>query len=315
MVLADGCVVECDEHRHDDLFWALRGAGGGQFGVVTSLTFTTVPAPTATSFHFVWPYAHAAAIVESWQDWAPAAPDELAASLLMKVPGDVELPPTVNVFGAMAGTESDMAQLLGELTGRTGAEAISAVQRHTSYRETKRYLAELGDQLEEASQGEPSQDGHPFSKSEFFRRRLPPEAIAALVQNLADERIPGHARELDFTPWGGAYNRVSEAATAFVHRHELFLLKHGLVLADASSAGEAGARGWLNRSWGLVHPWGSGGVYPNFPDLDLEDSGRAYYGTNYDRLVRVKRRYDPDGCFGFQQSLPSRLQGRGAAAS
>jgi hypothetical protein len=53
-----------------------------------------------------------------------------------------------------------------------------------------------------------------------------------------------------------------------------------------------------------MHPWGSGGVYPNFPDPDLQDWAHAYYGTNYDRLRRVKAAYDPDGFFRFHQSLP-----------
>jgi FAD/FMN-containing dehydrogenase len=64
------------------------------------------------------------------------------------------------------------------------------------------------------------------------------------------------------------------------------------------------ARDWLARAWALVHPWGSGGVYPNFPDPDLTDWAPAYYGTNYDRLRRVKAACDPRGFFHFHQSLP-----------
>ena len=45
-------------------------------------------------------------------------------------------------------------------------------------------------------------------------------------------------------------------------------------------------------------------MYPNFPDPDLEDWAQAYYGTNYDRLLRVKAQYDPGNIFCFQQSLP-----------
>jgi FAD/FMN-containing dehydrogenase len=74
------------------------------------------------------------------------------------------------------------------------------------------------------------------------------------------------------------------------------------------------ARHWLARSWTSVHPWGSGGVYPNWPDPDLEDWAHAYHGTNLERLVRVKRKYDPDNFFRFDQSLPSQLQGSGAPA-
>ena len=83
VVLADGTVVECDEHQEPDLFWALRGAGGGQFGVVTRLTLRTVPAPATTTLHLRWPHQAAAAVIDAWQAWAPDAPDELAASLLV----------------------------------------------------------------------------------------------------------------------------------------------------------------------------------------------------------------------------------------
>src|SRR5215210_2810444 len=79
VVLADGRIVECDGHQDEELFWALRGAGSGNFGVVMSLFFSTVPAPDATAFHLMWPHAYAAAIVSAWQVWSPAAPDDLTA--------------------------------------------------------------------------------------------------------------------------------------------------------------------------------------------------------------------------------------------
>jgi FAD/FMN-containing dehydrogenase len=289
VVLADGRVVECDAQRDEDLFWALRGAGAGSFGVVTRLELRTLPSPTATSFHVAWPAADAAAVIDAWQDWAPESPDEIAASLLVVAPGDPALPPAVTVFGAMLGTAADAAELLGALVACSGATPASSALTQMSYPETKRYLSEHGpgDDLE----------GALYSRSEFFRRPLPAATIAALVDQLVRDRLPGQSRELDFTPWGGAYNRVREDATAFPHRSERFLLKHAVVVEPGGPAAERAARGWLARSWELVHPYGSGGVYPNFPDPDLDDPGRAYYGANYDRLVRVKASYDPAGFF------------------
>ena len=289
VVLADGRVVECDSQRHDDLFWALRGAGAASFGVVTSLELRTLPSPTATSFHVAWPVAGAAAVVDAWQDWAPDSPDEIAASLLVVASGDPDRPPAVTVFGAMLGTAADAAELLGALVERSGASPASSALTQMSYPETKRYLSENGP-------GD-DQEGALYSRSEFFRRPLPAETIAALVGHLAADRVPGESRELDFTPWGGAYNRVAADATAFPHRSERFLLKHAVVVEPGAPEAERSARSWLARSWELVHPYGSGGVYPNFPDPDLEDPGRAYYGVNYDRLVRVKARYDPAAFF------------------
>jgi len=322
IVLADGRLVECDSHHDEELFWALRGAGSGNFGVVTSLVFKTLPAPAATSFHLLWPHAYATTVIDAWQALAPAAPDEFAASLLLTVPGDPEKPPAVNLFGAMLGTETDTEELLDELVARVGADPISTSYKHASYRETKRYLAELGDAMAgdndrfgDTSQCEPSQQGYSFSKSEYFGRPLPAEAIGALVENLQEERVVGQSRELDFTPWGGAYNRVRPDATAFVHRDELFLLKHAVVVAtDASTAEREAAWRWLARSWASVHPWGTGRVYQNFPDPDLRDWAYAYHGTNLERLVRVKGSYDPDNFFRFRQSLPSRLPRSGTPA-
>ncbi|MGH3088228.1 MAG: FAD-binding oxidoreductase [Rubrobacteraceae bacterium] len=296
IVLADGRIVECDEDHRGDLFWALRGAGGGNFGVVTSLTFRTMPAPDATSFHLRWPHIHAASVIKAWQAFSPAAPDELAASLLATASSDIEKLPAVNVFGAMLGTESDTGEMLDEIVTRAGADPTSASLKHASYRETKRYL-------NEHAPGEDRPQGHPFSKSEFFRRPLPARAIDSLLENLAAGRASGQSRELDFTPWGGAYNRVSADATAFVHREESFLLKHAVVVdPDAPAAAREAARHWLARSWEIVHPWGSGGVYQNFPDPELDDPARAYYGTNHERLMRVKAKYDPDDF--FRRSLP-----------
>jgi FAD/FMN-containing dehydrogenase len=297
VVLADGGIVECDEHHEPDLFWALRGAGGCNFGVLTSLAFRTIPSRQATALHLIWPEAHAAEVTEAWQKWSPAAPEELAASLLLIAPSDPDRSPVVNVFGGMVGTESDTEELLDELIARAGVEPSSADLKHGSYREAKRYLAEHGP-------GDDLPDGHPYSKSEFFRRPMPKEAIESLVANLTEGRVPGESRELDFTPWGGAYNRVSPDATAFAHRDEIFLLKHAVVVEpEAPAAVREAARRWLGRSWAMVRQWGSGGVYPNFPDPDLKDWARAYHGANLERLLRVKERYDPDGFFGFHQSL------------
>ena len=263
VALADGRVVVCDEQHEPDLFWALRGAGGGHFGIVTEFSFRTVPAPEATVFDLRWDHA-TTDLAQAWQAWAPDAPDDLAASLLISAGPDPAEPPVVKVFGAMLGTRAETEAVLGHL------DPASAELFHGSHREVKRHLA---------GAGEP-EEGHPYSRSEFFRQSLPPEAIAALIEHFEADRRPGEARELDFSPWGGAYNRVPAHATAFVHRDARFLLKHAAVLEPGVQPS-----GWLDRSWEIVHPWGTGGVYPNFPEPGLPDS--AYWGANTDRLRRV----------------------------
>jgi FAD/FMN-containing dehydrogenase len=307
VVLADGRVVECDEHHDGELFWALRGAGGGHFGVVTSLVFRTLPAPAATVFHLTWPPAAAAAAVQAWQVWAPDAPDELDATLRLTA-GDGERPLGVEVVGTVLDGDADAADLLGDLVGRVGVDPVAESRRQLPHRAAKRYLEGLGsveDRPERPGPEQPPQPSHLYTKSEFFGRPLPGETVAALVEHLTNGLALGQSREVDFLPWGGAYNRVPADATAFVHRGERFLVQHLVMIGAGAAPAERGAaRDWLARSWALVHPWGSGGVYPNFPDPDLQHWARAYHGTNYDRLRRVKAAYDPGRFFGFHQSLP-----------
>jgi FAD/FMN-containing dehydrogenase len=301
VVLADGRVVDCDERRDEGLFWALRGAGAGQFGVVTSFWFRTVPAPDMTCFRLLWPLTKAADLLEVWQSWAPSAPDELAASLLLNLPADPERPPTATLFGSSLGAKDEAERLLEELVIGAGEDPTSTLIEHLQYTAAKRYLWEHAPGAEPHGEGLAGDEPRPalaFSKSEFFRRELPREAIAALVDHLAARRAPGQARELDFTPWGGAYTRLAPEATAFPHRRERFLLKHAVSLdTDASTERQDAARDWLTRSWELVHPWGSGGVFPNFADPGLTDFATAYYGANRNRLVRIKAVYDADNLF------------------
>ena len=293
VVLADGRVVECDEQRHEDLFWALRGAGALGLGVVTSLTLRTVPEPSATSFHLEWPYERAAALIAAWQEWSPSGPDELAASLLLTVGGEGGPDPVVHLFGSMTASETETAALLDELVSVAGAEPASSERAHMRYGSLKNHLAARGpgDQVGE--------DGRPYMKSEFFREPLPAGAIEALMELFVRGRRRGEARKLDFMPWGGAYNRVAADATAFPHRDELFLLEHSVVVpAGFDDAATDQARAWLSDSWELVHPSASGGVYGNFPDPGLPDEHRAYWGGNLERVRSVKERYDPERVFG-----------------
>jgi FAD binding domain/Berberine and berberine like len=293
VVLADGRVVECDEHHHKELFWALRGAGAYGLGVVTRLTLRTVPEPAATSFHLKWPYGLASALIVAWQGWSPTGPDALAASLLVTLGGDPGADPVVHLFGSMIGSEAETAALLDDFISVAGAKPASSERSHMRYGSLKNYLAERGPGDQE------DEEGRPYMKSEFFREPLPAGAVEALVELFVRGRRHGEARKLDFMPWGGAYNRMPSDATAFPHRDELFLLEHSVVVpAGFDGAATSAARAWLSDSWELVHPSGSDGVYANFPDTDLPDEHLAYWGANLDRVRLVKETYDPAGVIG-----------------
>jgi FAD/FMN-containing dehydrogenase len=300
IVLADGRIVECDAGHDADLFWALRGGGAGCFGVVTRLQLRTRPTLPATNFRLRWSHQHAARLIQAWQQWAPVAPDEVYAALLVSAAGAPDRSFSVELVGSDFGSESDAARRLDEFVTYSGADPSSERRRHASFRDTIGFWAGLDATSEANLNADPQalQSAHVYFKSEFFRQPLPSEAIASLLANFATPRAAGEGRELDFTPWGGGYNRVAADATAFAHRAELFSLKQTLAIdPNGSSAAEEAPRRWLEHSWLSVRPWGSGRVFPNFPDPALDDPGRAYYAGNYERLLRVKKRYDPDDVF------------------
>ena len=185
--------------------------------------------PATTVFRLTWPFVHAAALVEAWQGWAPSGPDELDATLRLTT-GDDGGPPLVELIGACGGDELDAVELLDRLVAGTGSDPTSASHRHMGYRE--RSGTSTSSEPPIFGQSIPSEEparGHLFTKSEFFRRPLPSQTIAALVENLSTPFGHNESGEVTFTPWGGAYNRVPEDATAFPHRNELFLIQHLLV--------------------------------------------------------------------------------------
>ncbi|MBO0810092.1 MAG: BBE domain-containing protein, partial [Actinobacteria bacterium] len=150
-----------------------------------------------------------------------------------------------------------------------------------------------------------------FSRSEFFNRPLTRDAITRLLAVFTGEREPGVSYELDFMPWAGAYGRTGPDATAFVHRDGLFQLKHSAVAEPpVTAAAHNAAHHWVTRSWGTTHPCGSGLVFPNFADPDLDSPADRYYGSNLPRLRLIKQRYDPGDRFRHPQSIP--LPGRPA---
>jgi FAD/FMN-containing dehydrogenase len=272
IVLADGSVVDCDEDHEPHLFWALRGAGGGQFGVVTVLRFATVPEPMTTRIEARWSGSDLEEVVSAWQAWAPDAPDELTVNLtLISEPGG---PVEATLFGAAGLEEGPTRELLQEFVGLSPTIEL---RTGLPYSELKSTFSD------------PRELPAVRMRSEFFSHSLAHGTITALLSQLG----AAGRRQLSFTAMGGAYNRVAEDATAFAHRSERFLLEH---------IAEPGDR-WVDSSWATAHVDGSGRVYPNFPDPALDDWASAYHAGNYQRLTAVKKSYDPHRFLDFPQAI------------
>jgi FAD/FMN-containing dehydrogenase len=279
VVLPDGRVVDCDHDHEPDLFWGLRGAGGGQFGVVTSLRFDTVPEPMTIRIEGRWSDIALDELVAAWQAWAPDAADGLTVNLTLEsAPG---VPVRVTLFGASTLDVGRTGGLVREFTDLAGLAPTTELRAGLPFHRLKRTFAD------------PRQvpDRAPRIRSEFFSHAMSDRTLASLL-SLFGAATAGR-RQLTFTAMGGAYNRVTEAATAFAHRGERFLLEHVAEAADP----------WVDRSWAIAHADGSGRVYPNFPDAALDDWAGAYHAGNYPRLAAVKSAYDPHRFLDFPQAI------------
>jgi hypothetical protein len=229
---------------------------------------------------------------------------------VLAAPADVDRSPVVVVFEVMLGSQRDTTELLDSLVARVGVSPVSTFAKHLSSWETLERWARLDHTASDAAgvapPGRGAPPGYHVIKSEFFGRPLPADAIAALVGNLTDARVGGQSRELDFSPWGGAYNRVPADATAFVHRDPLFSLKHAVVVEPAAStAAKQAAHRWATRSWAWVHRGNRAGV-PQLRRPRPGGLGRRLPRRQLRPAPGVRARYDPGSFFHLDQSPPVR---------
>jgi FAD/FMN-containing dehydrogenase len=313
VVLADGRILDCDAGTNTDLFWALRGGGGGNFGVVTSFTFQTHPVSTLSLFTFDWPWSSAAAMVAAWQNWAPQAPDELWSNCLLLGTGDKNAEPVARVNGVYVGDTASLNPLLRQLTGSMSVAPTNSYVSESGILETM--LIEAGCYGKTVSEchlvgqtpdGQEHRDTY-SAKSDFYTSPLPRQGIdnllSAIERNQTSSTIAGGAILLDAC--GGAINRVAADATAFVHRDALFSAQYLAYwnASDPSSVVTANYS-WLADTWQAMRPYASGEAYQNYIDPNLADWLQAYYGANLPRLQSVKATYDPGNLFHFAQSIP-----------
>lgn len=315
VVLADGSVVTADASHEPDLFWALRGGGGGNFGIVTSFTFATHPAPSLALGSIHWPWSAAGAVLSAWLDWAPSAPDELwsNALLLAQDTKGAGVQPTVHVGGVFVGPSAGLHDLFDDLVAKVGVAPSSRSGHQSGWLDAMRYEGGCSDLSVAACH--PSWEGTGGSvareasvaRSEYVATKLPPAGVQAIVDAVerrqADPGLLGGGAAFD--AYGGAINRVPASATAFVHRSPRCGMLINGTFPDAAPASAADAnRAWVDDLGSAMAPYVDGEAYQNYIDPRRADWAQAYYGANLPRLRQVKRRYDPDDTFRFAQSIP-----------
>ncbi|WP_328467458.1 FAD-binding oxidoreductase [Streptomyces sp. NBC_00448] len=299
LITADGRSHAVSADAEPDVFWALRGAGNGNFGVVTSLTFATHPVPAVVTGYLTWPWSHAADLVGGWQSWGPDLPDHIWSALDLNC--TVGQSPTVSVAMTSTGSRDDLAAAADRLATAVGAPATSVSLRPHTYVDAMFSYAgcegRSAAQCHLAPVGSLERDTY-TARSDFYDVNLPAGGVQALVgrlQQLAGQS-GGGAGSIALTALGGAVNRPSATATAFSHRGSRFL-------AQYLASHELSATSWLDDTHTALRRYASGAAYQNYTDPSLTDWRTAYYGPNADRLTALKKQLDPNRLFDFPQAL------------
>ncbi|MDL5202431.1 FAD-binding oxidoreductase [Streptomyces sp. ALI-76-A] len=308
LITADGKQLTANATDHKDLFWALRGAGNGNFGVVTELRFRTHPAPQAVTAYLSWPWPRAAAVMRAWQEWGPSQPDEIWSSLHLA--GTSGGSATVSVAAFSLGTYGELKNAVDRLADRVGAPASSVSLRRRGYEEAMEIYAGCSSFSTDAQchlpgstpgrspQGALGRETY-AARSDFFDRSLSPAGVRTLLKQLTSVR--GGSGSIAFTALGGAVNRVPPTATAFVHRRSRMLAQY--IASWRAGTGGSAAQAWLTAAHTAMRPYASGAAYQNYTDPTLKDWRTAYYGPAAARLTTLRKRYDPDRFFTYPQAL------------
>ena len=292
VVTADGRLLRASEDENDDLFWALRG-GGGNFGVATSLEFRLHPVGDIVGGPIFFELDAAADVMAFYRQYIAEAPEELGAFFMFQIAPPLPFIPEerhgdtlCGVVTCWSGPESDAAGVLKPLrdAGPVVAEHVGSMP-------------------------------YPALNS-AFDALLPPGLQhywkADFVKELTDEAIPLHVEHgsqvpvvnstVHVYPIDGAVQQVQPDETAFAYRDVSFACVIAGMWPDPAD-NEANTK-WVRDYWSAIHPYsGTDGGYVNFMGDDDQDRVEANYGGNYERLSKIKAKYDPDNLFHLNQNI------------
>jgi FAD/FMN-containing dehydrogenase len=282
-----GKIIAADAQHNTDLFWAMRGGGGGSFGAVTRFRLAIYPISRLQVLGATWalPATRAIKFFRAWQAWAPQAPQTITTFMRVNgaAGGEIEL----HVAGQSTGTETELRRELRALLDLEQPASALRVQSK-SFLSAARYFY-----------GPEEQPTYFKAKSDYVTSPLSEDGVAVLFNEL--RKSPPVVAICD--SYGGAIARVGPDATAFAHRAAtLFCIQYYAEWANGADTATHLAR--MRDLYAAMRPFVSGGAYVNYCDLDLTDWATAYWGDNLPRLRQIKASFDPDNVFRHAQSIP-----------
>ena len=298
VVLATGEVVTASEDADPDLYWALRG-GGGNFGVVTSFEYRTHQVTSVLGGAVLHPLAAAPELFSFYRDFVADLPDELSTQAVFVHAPDGSGAKVCGVAVCHAGDDADRAEADVRPLRRFGSPAADMIQRmpYPVVNTGVNWLFPRG--------------ALSYWKSAFFSELSDP-AVEVMAEAIT--QAPSELCALAVEDFHGAVTRVAATATAYPHRepgYNLLLISQWTDPAQ-TDAGVA----WARATFDALSPYMAERSYTNYLPADDHDRVRQAYGPNYERLVALKRRYDPDNLFRLNQNIdPKTDVARGQAVT
>ncbi|HUJ85677.1 MAG TPA: FAD-binding oxidoreductase [Burkholderiales bacterium] len=291
VVLADGRFVTASPKRNSDLFWALRG-GGGNFGVVTSFVFRLHPVKTIVGGPTLWELDQSEKVLRWYRDFLPSAPHELNGFFaFLTVPPAPTFPEALHlkkmcgVVWCYCGPE-DKADRVFEPIRKFGPPALYGVQPMPFP-----MLQTAFDPLYPA--------GHQWYWRADFVDELSDAAVALHAKHGA--QMPSMQSGMHLYPIDGAVHTAGNDDAAFSYRSSRWA--EVIVGVDPDPANAGRITDWTKRYFDALHPHAAGGAYVNFMMDEGQERVQATYRGNYDRLAKLKRKYDPQNLFRVNQNI------------
>jgi FAD/FMN-containing dehydrogenase len=277
-------VITADQHNNSDLLWALRGAGNGNFGIVTSFTYRMYPLTQVSFVRANWDrFGDLRGVFDAWQRQAPAA-DLRLTSVLDIGPDRIDL-----LAVLQSGPTAEALQLL--------APVLSVGKPDVSVRSAS--WVDIFARLQPPSKSAVEKAKNWKYFSQFITKPYPPEAIDVVGRFMHDS--PSDVSDYFCSSLGGAMKTAPPGGSAFVHRDALFYAEPG-----AGWNGDhitPGAHAWVAEFSQALRPYVNG-AYVNVPNAGMDQWETAYWGDHYARLRQIKAKYDPDNVFQYEQSIP-----------
>jgi FAD/FMN-containing dehydrogenase len=286
IVTADGQLRHASETEHADLFWAVRG--GGNFGVVTSFEFRAHPVgPQVWFLVTLYPISQARQVLQFTRDFVAEAPEDLGLlATLWSAPEEEAVPPeyrrtpVVVVAGCYSGPRETAEQVIWPL--RQITDPIVDLSRPASFESVQTFL------------DADYPDGRLYYWKSAYLKELSEAALDLLIDQAAAR--PSPLSSLDIFFLNGAVNRVPADKTAFARRDMPYLVS---IEANWTDPGQSDANiAWARNTFDDLQQFAHGS-YLNFPGFmeDADELLQGAYEANYERLLAVKTKYDPDNLF------------------